>query len=42
MGIKLQKQNITTHIKAIYGESELSEGATCKEYLQVQQEGWEA
>ena len=32
-------QNITTHLKAIYGESELGEGATCKEYLQVQQEG---
>jgi hypothetical protein len=32
-------QNITLHIKAIYRESELQEGATCKEYLQVQTEG---
>ena len=32
-------QNITTHLKAIYKEGELSESATCKEYLQVQQEG---
>ena len=32
-------QNITTHLKAIYGEGELDESATCKEYLQVQQEG---
>ena len=31
-------QNITTHLKAIYKEGELSESATCKEYLQVQQE----
>jgi hypothetical protein len=32
-------QNITTHLKAIYGEGELGEAATCKEYLQVQPEG---
>ena len=32
-------QNITTHLKAIYVEGELDEGATCKEYLQVQLEG---
>jgi len=32
-------QNITTHLKAIYKEGELSKSATCKEYLQVQQEG---
>lgn len=32
-------QNITLHIKSIYAEGELSEAATCKEYLQVQQEG---
>jgi hypothetical protein len=32
-------QNITTHLKAIYGEGELEEGTTCKEYLQVQPEG---
>ena len=32
-------QNITTHLKAIYKEGELEASATCKEYLQVQQEG---
>jgi hypothetical protein len=32
-------QNITIHLKSIYREGELDEGATCKEYLQVQQEG---
>ena len=32
-------QNITIHLKAIYGEGELDETATCKEYLQVQPEG---
>lgn len=32
-------QNVTTHLKAVYGEGELDEAATCKEYLQVQQEG---
>jgi hypothetical protein len=32
-------QNITLHLKAIYTEGELEEPATCKEYLQVQQEG---
>jgi hypothetical protein len=32
-------QNITLHIAAIYQEAELSEEATCKEYLQVRQEG---
>lgn len=32
-------QNITQHTKAIYAEGELSEGATCKELLQVRQEG---
>jgi hypothetical protein len=32
-------QNISTHLKAIYNEGELEETATCKEYLQVQQEG---
>lgn len=32
-------QNITLHLKAIYEESELEEGATCKDYLQVRQEG---
>jgi len=32
-------QNITLHIGAIYEEGELREDATCKEYLQVRQEG---
>jgi hypothetical protein len=32
-------QNITLHLKAIYEEGELSEQATCKEYLQVRVEG---
>lgn len=32
-------QNVTQHLKAIYDEGELSEGATCKEYLQVRSEG---
>ncbi len=31
-------QNITLHLKAIYAEGELSEAATCKYYLQVQNE----
>ncbi len=32
-------QNITLHLKSIYEEGELLEKATCKEYLQVRQEG---
>ncbi len=32
-------QNITQHIAAIYDEGELDQGATCKDYLQVRQEG---
>ena len=32
-------QNITTHLKAIYAEGEPERSATCKKYLQVQQEG---
>lgn len=32
-------QNITIHIKTIYEDGELSEEATCKEYLQVRTEG---
>jgi len=32
-------QNITRHLKAIFAEGELSEEATCKQYLQVQMEG---
>ncbi len=36
---KTTPQNITLHLKAIYTDGELDESATCKEYLQVQQEG---
>jgi hypothetical protein len=32
-------QNITLHLKSIFNEGELSEGATCKDFLQVQIEG---
>jgi len=32
-------QNITIHLKNIFESGELEEGATCKEYLQVQKEG---
>ena len=32
-------QSITMHIKNIYQEEELSEFSTCKEFLQVRQEG---
>ena len=32
-------QNITLHLKAIFTEGELSEDATCKDYLQVRSEG---
>lgn len=32
-------QNITLHLKNIYKEGELGPGATCKDFLQVQQEG---
>ena len=32
-------QNITIHLKNIYDEGELSEDATCKDFLQVQKEG---
>ncbi|MEO7325444.1 MAG: RhuM family protein, partial [Dokdonella sp.] len=32
-------QNITQHIRAVYEDEELVEEATCKDYLQVQQEG---
>lgn len=31
-------QAITQHIKAIYEEGDLEQNATCKSYLQVQQE----
>ena len=32
-------QNITIHLKNIFEEGELQEDATCKDFLQVQQEG---
>jgi hypothetical protein len=32
-------QNVTLHLKAIFAEGELAEGATCKDYLQVRHEG---
>lgn len=32
-------QNITLHLKTIYGDGELEESATCKHYLQVREEG---
>jgi hypothetical protein len=32
-------QNITLHLRAIYEDGELSEAATCKDYLQVRAEG---
>ena len=36
---QVKPQNITMHLKNIYAEGELSEEATCKEFLQVQNEG---
>ena len=32
-------QNVTLHLKAIFAEGELAEGATCKDCLQVRSEG---
>lgn len=32
-------QNVTLHLKNIYASGELLEEATCKDYLQVQNEG---
>lgn len=32
-------QNVTQHLARIYADGELPEGATCKDYLQVQMEG---
>ncbi len=32
-------QNITQHLKAIYHEGELIDSATCKQFLQVREEG---
>ncbi|MFA6815596.1 MAG: virulence RhuM family protein [Lentisphaeria bacterium] len=36
---QVKPQNITMHLKNIYAEGELLETATCKEFLQVQNEG---
>ncbi len=36
---QVKPQNITMHLKNIYGEGELLQEATCKDFLQVQQEG---
>lgn len=35
----VKPQNITMHLKHIYADGELVEGATCKDFLQVQSEG---
>jgi hypothetical protein len=32
-------QNVTQHLARIYADGELADGATCKDYLQVQMEG---
>jgi hypothetical protein len=32
-------QNVTLHLRTIYGDGELVEDATCKDFLQVRQEG---
>ena len=32
-------QNVTLHLKAIFADGELAEATTCKDYLQVRQEG---
>jgi hypothetical protein len=36
---QITPQNVTIHLRNIYKEGELSESATCKEYLQVRTEG---
>ncbi|WP_109079340.1 virulence protein RhuM/Fic/DOC family protein [Aggregatibacter kilianii] len=36
---EVKVQNITMHLKNIYEELELEENSTCKDFLQVQQEG---
>jgi prophage maintenance system killer protein len=35
----VKPQNITMHLKNVYEDGELVEGSTCKDFLQVQQEG---
>lgn len=36
---QITPQAVTQHIKGIYEEGEIEQNATCKSYLQVQQEG---
>lgn len=36
---QITPQNVTLHLKTIFAEGELDEAATCKDYLQVRQEG---
>lgn len=36
---QVKPQNVTMHLKNIFAESELKETATCKDFLQVQNEG---
>ena len=36
---QVKTQNITIHLRNIYTEGELTEKATCKDFLQVQKEG---
>jgi hypothetical protein len=36
---QVKPQNITIHLKNIFKSGELDEGATCKDFLQVQREG---
>jgi hypothetical protein len=37
--LDVKPQNITMHLKNVFGEGELAEEATCKDFLQVQREG---
>ncbi len=37
---QVKPQNITMHLKNVYAEGELSEAATCKDFLQVQMQDW--
>lgn len=37
--LQVKPQNITIHINNIYKEKELDKESTCKEFLQVRQEG---
>jgi len=36
---QITPQNVTIHLRAIFAEGELTEAATCKDYLQVRREG---